>query len=147
MRTIRTLAVALGLACSLAIPAAAQRPLQIAAASGWLIGLTLNTASRLYSDPDCPPTLLPTPRCLRSEDAARSRTLLHMRASDYRYEGLAIGGGIGLVGGVLLGAIACDQSDDSNENCAGDIVKGGLLLGSLGGIAGLVIGGVIDKHP
>jgi hypothetical protein len=106
-----------------------------------------SSASTSARPPDCRTALVPTAVCFRSEHEGRTRTLLHVRASDYRYEGLAIGGGIGVVGGVLLGAIACDQSDNSNESCAGDMLKGGLILGGLGGIAGLVIGGFIDKHP
>lgn len=135
MRTLRTLAVMLGLGCTLtaARDVAAQQD-----NSRSLPSLRMHA---------CRPAVVPTAACFRSDDARRARSPLHVRAADYRYEGLAIGGGIGLVGGVLLGAIACDQSDDSHESCAGDMLKGGLILGGLGGIAGLVVGGFIDKHP
>ena len=68
------------------------------------------------------------------------------QAPDHRWEGAAIGAGVGAVAFGLLGAIACGQSDSDNTNCTG-VVVGTALLGVLaGGITGGLIGGSIPKE-
>jgi hypothetical protein len=64
---------------------------------------------------------------------------------DYRWEGMAIGAGVGAVAFGLLGAAACGTSD-SIDNCTG-VVLGTALLGVFaGGITGGLIGGAIPRE-
>jgi hypothetical protein len=75
----------------------------------------------------------------RLEVVDRSRT-----APDYRWEGMAIGAGVGALAFGFLGAVVCGQSD-SAKSCTG-IVVGTALLGVLaGGITGGLVGGAIPK--
>jgi hypothetical protein len=69
------------------------------------------------------------------------------RAPDYRYEGLAIGFGAGAALGVLLGLVACEQSEDPDFNCAGTVVLAGIGVGALGGLTGALIGAQFPKGP
>jgi hypothetical protein len=63
---------------------------------------------------------------------------------DYRWEGMAVGAGVGAVAFGLLGAAACGTSD-SIDNCTG-VVLGTALLGVFaGGITGGLIGGAIPR--
>jgi hypothetical protein len=65
-------------------------------------------------------------------------------APDHRWEGMAIGAGVGAIAFGLLGAIACGQSD-SIDDCTGVVVGTGLLGAFAGGITGGLIGGAIPK--
>jgi hypothetical protein len=71
-------------------------------------------------------------------------TTYAVQAPDHRWEGMAIGAGVGAIAFGLLGAVACGQSD-SADNCAGIVVGTGLLGAFCGGIAGGLIGGSIPK--
>jgi hypothetical protein len=66
------------------------------------------------------------------------------RAPDHRWEGMAIGAGVGALAFGLLGAAICSQSD-SNEDCTGMVLGVGLLGAFCGGITGGLIGGAIPK--
>jgi hypothetical protein len=67
-----------------------------------------------------------------------------VRAPDHRWEGVAIGAGVGAIAFGLLGAVACGQSD-SDSNCTGIVLGTGLLGAFCGGIVGGLIGGSIPK--
>src|SRR5919106_4444282 len=83
------------------------------------------------------PTMLPP--------AGRTGAVMHAGlAPDHRWEGMAIGAGVGAVAFGLLGAVVCGQSE-SHDDCTG-IVLGTSLLGAFaGGITGGLIGGAIPK--
>jgi hypothetical protein len=67
------------------------------------------------------------------------------QAPDYRWEGMAIGAGVGALGFGFLGAVFCGLSESSN-NCTMAVV-GGVALGAFcGGIIGGVIGGAMPKE-
>jgi hypothetical protein len=53
---------------------------------------------------------------------------------------------VGAAAGVLLALVACDQSDSADTDCGLWVVKGGLILGGLGGLAGLIIGAQFPKE-
>jgi hypothetical protein len=96
----------------------------------------------------CRAVIIPTAGCFRQADAAPQRIQnFATRAPDHRYEGLAIGAVLGAVGGGLLGAVACGQSDDPNTSCTSAILGVGLLGGGLGGLTGLLIGAQLPKGP
>lgn len=79
---------------------------------------------------------------------ARSLTLAAAagaRAPDHRWEGMAIGAGVGAVAFGLLGAAICAQSD-ANDDCTGVVLGAGLLGAFCGGITGGLIGGAIPKE-
>lgn len=71
-------------------------------------------------------------------------TTYAVRAPDHRWEGMAIGAGVGAIAFGLLGAVVCGQSD-SVDDCTGIVVGTGLLGAFCGGIAGGLIGGAIPK--
>ena len=60
-------------------------------------------------------------------------------------EGALVGGLIGVVGGALLGAAICRNSEQSDKNCTGSTVGGGLIVGLVLAIPGALIGGQIPK--
>jgi hypothetical protein len=94
----------------------------------------------------CRPVIIPTSECFRQADPPSRRVQnLATRAPDHRYEGLAIGFVLGAVGGGLLGAVACGQSDDADEDCTKAVLGIGLLGGGLGGLTGLLIGAQFPK--
>jgi len=64
------------------------------------------------------------------------------RAPDYRYEGMGIGAGVGLVVGILGGFAICHQSDAS---CSTLVPLTGLAGAAILGFTGLMIGGAFDK--
>ena len=67
-----------------------------------------------------------------------------VRAPDHRNEGAVIGGLVFGVGGAALVGGLCSSSDDS-DNCGAAALKGGILLGALGALAGALIGGLFPK--
>ena len=73
-----------------------------------------------------------------------SARVFALRAPDHRWEGMAIGAGVGAIAFGLLGAVACGQSE-SADNCTGMVVGTGLLGAFCGGILGGLIGGAIPK--
>jgi hypothetical protein len=66
-------------------------------------------------------------------------------APDHRWEGMAIGAGVGAVAFGLLAAVVCGQSE-STDNCTGPVLGVGLLGAFCGGITGGLIGGAIPKE-
>jgi hypothetical protein len=64
------------------------------------------------------------------------------KAPDYRYEGLAMGAGVGLVVGILAGSAICSQSDVS---CTTLIPLTALSGVGFFGFIGLMVGGGFDK--
>ncbi|HEX7337256.1 MAG TPA: hypothetical protein VF252_08615 [Gemmatimonadales bacterium] len=66
------------------------------------------------------------------------------QAPDHRWEGMAIGAGVGALAFGLLGAAICGQSD-SNDDCFGMVLGVGLLGAFCGGVTGGLIGGAIPK--
>lgn len=97
---------------------------------------------------ECRPVIIPASECFRQADASSQPSRnLSARAPDHRYEGLAIGAVLGAVGGGLLGAVACGQSDDPDFNCTGAVLGIGLLGGGLGGLIGLLVGAQFPKEP
>lgn len=96
----------------------------------------------------CQPVIMPSLECFRRDEAAsRRESNVRSRAPDHRYEGLAIGFGVGAAAGVLLGLVVCEQSEDPDLSCAGVLVKLGLGVGALGGLTGLLIGAQFPKEP
>jgi hypothetical protein len=67
-----------------------------------------------------------------------------LRAPDHRWEGMAIGAGVGAIAFGLLGAAICAQSESSGD-CTGMVLGVGLLGAFCGGITGGLIGGAIPK--
>jgi len=67
------------------------------------------------------------------------------RAPDHRWEGMAIGAGVGAIAFGLLGAAICAQSE-ANDDCTGVVLGVGLLGAFCGGITGGLIGGAIPKE-
>jgi hypothetical protein len=61
------------------------------------------------------------------------------KAPDHRWEGMAIGAGVGAVAGGLLGLVACGGQQEASGGCTAQLI--GLGLG--GALAGGVIGGLI----
>jgi hypothetical protein len=96
----------------------------------------------------CRPVIVPASECFRQAAASPQRIPnLSARAPDHRYEGLAIGAVLGAIGGGLLGAVACGQSDDPDFNCTGAVLGIGLLGAGLGGLTGLLVGAQFPKEP
>lgn len=93
----------------------------------------------------CETVLLPSRECIRAVDATAAASA--RRAPDHRYEGLAIGAGVGAIGFGLLGAALCSASSDDTDDCTGVTIKSGLLGAALGGLTGLLIGGAFPKQP
>ena len=98
------------------------------------------------SRPLCAPAITPSSACFRESESRTRETGLAARAPDHRYEGMAIGGGLGLVGGVLLGAAICGQSEDPDSSGAGCIIAGGLGMGVLTGFLGMMVGAQFPKE-
>jgi hypothetical protein len=69
------------------------------------------------------------------------------KASDYRWEGLAIGAALLGLSTAYLGSRLCGLSDTGNTHCFRTTVGLGLLGAFGGGIIGGVIGGMIPKAP
>jgi hypothetical protein len=94
--------------------------------------------------PHCAPAVTLPRECFRLDSNLRSDDL-NARAPDHRYEGMAIGGGIGAVLGVLLGVWACQMSEDPDRNCATSGVVGGLGGAVLVGFVGMMVGAQFPK--
>jgi hypothetical protein len=94
--------------------------------------------------PSCSAPILGSLECIHHESAAAASTFAS-RAPDHRYEGMAIGGGIGAVLGVLVGIWACQMSEDPDANCATRGVVGGLGGAVLVGFVGMMIGAQFPK--
>lgn len=82
------------------------------------------------------PTLLAAPSTPATNYAGR--------APDHRWEGMAIGAGVGAIAFGLLGAAVCGQSD-STDDCTGIVIGTGLIGAFCGGVTGGLIGGAIPK--
>jgi hypothetical protein len=96
----------------------------------------------------CQPVIVPPSECFRQADSSPQRVEnLSARVPDHRYEGRAIGAVLGAIGGGLLGAVACGQSDDPDFNCTKAVLGIGLGVGVLGGLTGLLIGAQFPKGP
>jgi hypothetical protein len=93
----------------------------------------------------CATAVVPSGECFRRSELVIHGERSSARAPDYRYEGLAIGAVAGGVGGLLLSAVICGQSDDVGKSCTGTVILGTLGGASLGGLAGLLIGGFFPK--
>ncbi len=111
----------------------------------WLVLLSLGLATPQTGSAQRPgpsilwqrPTILatsPTPATLVASYGAR--------APDHRWEGMAIGAGAGAIAFGLLGAVICSHTDN---DCAGILLRAGLLGAFCGGITGGLIGGAIPK--
>jgi hypothetical protein len=97
---------------------------------------------------ECRPVIIPASECFRQAAASPQRIPnLSARAPDHRYEGLAVGAVLGAIGGGLLGAVACGQSEDPGFNCTGAVLGIGLLGAGLGGLTGLLVGAQFPKEP
>ena len=84
----------------------------------------------------------PAPVLTTTRDAA---TTTHAAlAPDHRWEGMAIGAGVGALAFGVLGAAVCSQSE-STDNCTGLVVGTALLGAFVGGVTGGLIGGAIPK--
>jgi hypothetical protein len=59
---------------------------------------------------------------------------------------MAIGGGLGVIGGVLLGLAVCGQSEDPNASLTGCTIASGLGMGILAGFLGMMIGAQFPKE-
>lgn len=67
------------------------------------------------------------------------------QAPDYRWEGMAIGAGVGALGFGFLGVVICGASDSADCNMSA-VLGVGLLGAFCGGIIGGVIGGAMPKE-
>ncbi|HEX5575362.1 MAG TPA: hypothetical protein VFX42_05765 [Gemmatimonadales bacterium] len=94
----------------------------------------------------CSIAIVPTRECFRHSDLLIHRRHASARAPDHRYEGLAIGAGLGAVGGVLLGLAVCGQSEDPDTSSTGCAIGGGLGGAVLGGFVGLLVGAQFPKE-
>jgi hypothetical protein len=75
----------------------------------------------------------------------RAEGFIHSSAPDYRWEGLVIGAlALGAFSAYFVTALCRDP--DYGGGCAGPIVEGTLLGGTVGGFAGVLVGILIPKH-
>lgn len=80
---------------------------------------------------------------LRPSAPALAAGIVEVRAPDHRWEGMAVGAGIGALAFGLLGTAICNQSDAGD--CTGLVLGVGLLGAFCGGVTGGLIGGAIPK--
>jgi hypothetical protein len=98
------------------------------------------------SSPICALAITPASECFRELDS-RALEINHTAwAPDHRYEGMAIGGGLGVVGGLILGSAICGLSEDPDTSGAGCVIAGGLGMGVLAGFVGMMIGAQFPKE-
>ena len=81
-------------------------------------------------------------RSLISPDTARTGI-----GPTHWMEGALVGGLAGAVGGGLLGAAVCGQSDEVGKSCTGTTLLGALIGAGLVAIPGALIGGQFPKGP
>jgi MFS family permease len=96
-------------------------------------------------EPGCAVAIVLPAACYRRFDNDVRAVAVADRVPDHRYEGLAIGGGIGLVGGFILGGAICRHTEGPDESCTWPAVRGGLGAGAVLGLLGLLIGGQFPK--
>jgi uncharacterized protein YcfJ len=94
----------------------------------------------------CSIAIVPTRECFRHSDLLIHGEHVSARAPDHRYEGLAIGAGLGALGGVLLGLAVCGQSEDPDTSSTACAIGGGLGGAVLGGFVGLLVGAQFPKE-
>jgi hypothetical protein len=116
--------------------------------SGSLTAQTAPTVPVAQVQPDisCSIAIVPARECFRHSDLLIHGQYVNAKAPDHRYEGLAIGAGLGALGGALLGLAVCGQSDDPDTNSTACAIGGGLGGAVLGGFVGLLVGGLFPKE-
>jgi hypothetical protein len=93
----------------------------------------------------CALAVVPSAACFRQLESRRAANS-KAGAPDHRYEGMAIGAGLGLIAGVYVGLAGCAQSDDTRLSATGCAIVGGLGMGILAGFFGLMIGAQFPKE-
>jgi hypothetical protein len=107
--------------------------------------MTLNLATQGSAQGLGPSLLWERPTLFaRSSSPATDRSNYAGGAPDHRWEGMAIGAGVGALAFGLLGAVVCGQSESAGD-CTGIVIGAGLLGAFCGGITGGLIGGAIPK--
>ncbi len=120
--------------------------------AGILLGLVCSdrpAAAQLeapVSSTGCVLAVVPSSACFRQLEARTREAGSRAWAPDHRYEGLAIGAGLGLIAGVYVGLVGCGQSDDTSLSATGCAIAGGLGMGILAGFFGLMIGAQFPKE-
>lgn len=84
-----------------------------------------------------PAPVFPAGRLVTGTDAGK--------APDHRWEGMAIGAGVGAAAAGLLGLVACGFRAEGSGGCTGLVIGLGLGGAFCGGILGGLIGGAIPK--
>jgi len=98
-----------------------------------------------FAQAPAPSLLWQRPTVARVANSGTPVLTMEARAPDYRWEGMAIGAGVGALAFGLLGAVVCGQSE-SGTNCTTTVVGLGALGAFCGGIIGGVIGGGFSKE-
>jgi hypothetical protein len=90
--------------------------------------------------------VVPSRECFRQSDPDFHHQPLGPKTADYRYEGLAIGAGVGVLAGVLIGVAVCHEVEDPDQNCVWPGVRGALGGGLVLGLLGALIGAQFPKE-